>query len=637
MQLWWATGDQDDRALHEVCHAQGRWLLRVDAQGARLLDRDNPAHPERDIRPDVLDTLQMTRLRELLHTQSGSVAKATSTVTDFAVEIGSTARGQSVVFDITTHGPHLVVSGMTGSGKSTLLTSWMRDMCRQLPAERLEFVVIDFKGGLDFLGLSHLEHCVGLATDADEESIDRALDALSNELTIRERHVRQGKTSDDLPRLIVILDEFRATAQAHPRAVSLVIDLVARGRALGVHVVLSTQRASTSVSEDILANVPTRLAFRALSLTESTFLVGTPDAYRRLREPGEAIVMGIAHEPTFVRMKAPTETFETVAGNAIAPSLRRQLWTPSLPVRVCVEDASIEPRFVLEPNDVAARDQPTTTSAVLGLIDVLERRRWESAWYEPRDDGHLLSVGATRHCRESFLRAVESQLSATSSVRTVSTAVELWDLIDPRCANHEIPDVVVIPDVHAVFDDVRADARDDLSERLIARLRSPGHQRFIIGCDAAGVWPTRLGAVCRTRVDIGHDVRRANRGLWREHPIALVDDPMSREPVVPPRAPTVMPDAVLVIAPSVESIDALSSSIVARNVRIEAIATASTWQANLTQWMQVSESSTLLVPALHPSDARVLLREWSPLPPVGPNEMLVLYPNRTYARFALDD
>ena len=74
---------------------------------------------------------------------------------------------------------------------------------------------------------------------------------------------------------MIVIDEFATLAKQLPEFVTGVIDIAQRGRSLGVHLVLSTQRLSGAVDENIVANANVRIALRLLDRADSTAMIGS--------------------------------------------------------------------------------------------------------------------------------------------------------------------------------------------------------------------------------------------------------------------------------------------------------------------------------------------------------------------------
>lgn len=241
-----------------------------------------------------------------------------------------------VTVDLRRDGPHALVAGTSGSGKSELLQTLVASMAAVNTPDALTFVLVDYKGGSAFAACAHLPHCVGLVTDLDGRLVSRALDSLTAELRRRERLFADAAAKDiedywartgaRLPRLVIVVDEFASLVEELPDFVTGVVGIGMRGRSLGVHVVLATQRPGGVVSADMRANLNLRVCLRVTAASESLDVIDVPDAARiPVRRPGRAFVR-IGHgEPTAfqaARVGRP-RTAETSSGPPVRVALRR--------------------------------------------------------------------------------------------------------------------------------------------------------------------------------------------------------------------------------------------------------------------------------------------------------------------------
>ena len=207
--------------------------------------------------------------------------------------------------DLVGDGPHGLIAGTTGAGKSELLRSLVAALAAGHEPDRLNFVLIDYKGGSAFAQCAELPHTVGLVTDLDEQLGERALASLEAELRYRERVLREHGAgdlieyrrligddgADPLPRLVVIIDEFATLATELPEFIASLVGIAQRGRSLGVHLLLATQRPSGAVSENIRANTNIRICLRVNTPQESSDVIDSPAAAQIGRnQPGRAQV-----------------------------------------------------------------------------------------------------------------------------------------------------------------------------------------------------------------------------------------------------------------------------------------------------------------------------------------------------------
>ena len=239
-----------------------------------------------------------------------------------AAPVGVDADGV-LELDLVADGPHLLIGGTTGSGKSELLRSLVAGLALSADPDHLAFVLVDYKGGAAFDCCADLAHVAGLVTDLDDRLAERALRCLEAELRYREERLRRagaedlaayrvqsatgasggedplagsaeagggGGGEDPLPRLVVVVDEFATLVAELPEFVDSLVGIGQRGRSLGVHLVLATQRPAGAVTEDIRANTSCRIALRVTDRHDSNDVIGAADAAAIPRSrPGRAL------------------------------------------------------------------------------------------------------------------------------------------------------------------------------------------------------------------------------------------------------------------------------------------------------------------------------------------------------------
>jgi S-DNA-T family DNA segregation ATPase FtsK/SpoIIIE len=292
--------DESARVLPEECAVVLSWDIPGQGGPAMLADQVSVAWadrvaralaPVRDVSRD--DSASMipdsARLLDLIHMPDPSAdlvlmawQKRGRTT---KVPIGISADGLYIL-DLSADGPHGLIAGTTGAGKSELLQTIIAVLCVANRPDAMTFVLIDYKGGSAFKDCARLPHTVGMVSDLDGHLTLRALDSLGAELKRREemllhagakdiedywdtRRLRPELNLEPMPRLVLIIDEFAAMVAELPDFVHGLIDIARRGRSLGVHLLLATQRPAGVVSADIRANTNLRIALRVTSSDES--------------------------------------------------------------------------------------------------------------------------------------------------------------------------------------------------------------------------------------------------------------------------------------------------------------------------------------------------------------------------------
>ncbi|HET8928495.1 MAG TPA: FtsK/SpoIIIE domain-containing protein [Microbacterium sp.] len=341
-----------------------------------------------------------------------------------AVPIGTESGGEAIV-DLVGDGPHAVVAGVTGSGKSELMITWIVALCASRPPSEVCFLLADFKGGTAFDSLAQLPHVTGVLTDLDGTGARRALESLRAELRRREAELMRAGARDirdegvQLPRLVIVVDEFAAVLSEHPELRAVFTDVAARGRALGMHLILGTQRVAGVVRDALLANCPLRISLRVTDPADSRAVIGSAVAAQL---PGGEDARGLAYvrraadaDPRLTRIALTTA--DDVAGIAARTGARdapHAPWLPALPARIPLEKL----RAVERAPDDAGR-------LVLGVADEPHRQRQPIVELVIGEDRGLVAVGAARSGKSTLIELLAGQ--AESALRIAADPVAAWD------------------------------------------------------------------------------------------------------------------------------------------------------------------------------------------------------------------
>ncbi|UED83396.1 type VII secretion protein EccCa [Streptomyces profundus] len=223
--------------------------------------------------------------------------------------IGVSADGRVLGLDIKESaqngmGPHGLVVGATGSGKSELLRTLVLGMAATHPSDQLNLVLVDFKGGATFAGLSELPHVAAVITNLEDDLalVDRMAEALSGEIDRRqevlrdagnlvsvrdyERARQRGSSLPPLPSLFLVVDEFSELLAQKPDFADLFGRIGRLGRSLGLHLLLASQRLDEGRLRGLEAHLSYRIGLRTFSESESRTAIGVPDAHHLPSAPG---------------------------------------------------------------------------------------------------------------------------------------------------------------------------------------------------------------------------------------------------------------------------------------------------------------------------------------------------------------
>lgn len=219
--------------------------------------------------------------------------------------LGKDITGQSI-FDNLAKMPHLLVAGATGSGKSVTIHAFINSLLYRNPPENLKFIMIDPKRVELTLynGIPHL--LTPVITDPKKaimalkwlgKEMDRRYDILEK-ASVRDigsyhknvfypalDKAKEGETMPDaMPYTVVIIDELADLMQTYPRELEAsIVRLAQMSRAVGIHLILSTQRPSVNVITGLIkANIPSRLALQVVSQIDSRTILDAPGAEKLL-------------------------------------------------------------------------------------------------------------------------------------------------------------------------------------------------------------------------------------------------------------------------------------------------------------------------------------------------------------------
>ena len=198
--------------------------------------------------------------------------------------------------------PHLLVAGTTGSGKSVTIHSIINSLLYRNGPDDMKFIMVDPKR-VELTLYNKIPHLLTpVITEAKKtilalkwaaREMDRRYDILQAEsvqniesyhANIYEKGKKSGEEAERLPYIIIVIDELADIMQAYPRELeSAIVRLAQMSRAVGIHLILSTQRPSVNVITGLIkANIPTRIALQVSSQVDSRTILDQGGAEKLL-------------------------------------------------------------------------------------------------------------------------------------------------------------------------------------------------------------------------------------------------------------------------------------------------------------------------------------------------------------------
>jgi S-DNA-T family DNA segregation ATPase FtsK/SpoIIIE len=225
--------------------------------------------------------------------------------------LGYDVAGQTILADLRKM-PHLLIAGRTGSGKSVCVNALLLSLLYQNSPEDLKLILVDPKR----VELSIYKGIPHLKTDVivENKKVVNVLKWAAHEMERRYKlleavHVRdivsykekynRGETRivvdpdtgtakeeplENLPYIVIVIDEMADLMIMHGKEVeSIIIRIAQMSRAIGIHLILATQRPSVEVITGLIkANIPTRIAFQVTNQIDSRTILDTSGAEKLL-------------------------------------------------------------------------------------------------------------------------------------------------------------------------------------------------------------------------------------------------------------------------------------------------------------------------------------------------------------------
>lgn len=212
--------------------------------------------------------------------------------------------------------PHLLIAGQTGAGKSVMLNVILQSLTEQMSPDDLKLVLIDPKQ-VELSMFDEVPHLLAPVITESEESV-AALESLIEEMETRYKSLRAKKVRNidaynklkgtkKMPKIVVVVDEFadlmmnggnqkkkavtaeiterdifgkpimkykKTLEEEKPSVESMIVRIAQKARAVGIHLIIATQRPSADVVTGIIkANIPTKIAFTVTNQVNSKIIL----------------------------------------------------------------------------------------------------------------------------------------------------------------------------------------------------------------------------------------------------------------------------------------------------------------------------------------------------------------------------
>ncbi len=232
-------------------------------------------------------SLEIVPIRKILESDLMKQAKS-----KLAIPLGLDVGGNSRIADIAKM-PHVLIAGQTGSGKSVCVNSWICTLLFRASPDEVKLILVDPKRVelTPYNGIPHLLTPVIV----EPEKVVSALKWTVAEMERRYKMFTEVGAKNiegfnelagfqSIPYIIIFIDELAEIIMFSPSEVEdNICRLAQMARAVGIHLVLATQRPSVNVITGLIkANVPARIAFAVASMTDSRVVLDTPGAEKLL-------------------------------------------------------------------------------------------------------------------------------------------------------------------------------------------------------------------------------------------------------------------------------------------------------------------------------------------------------------------
>jgi len=283
--------------LSKITALDGNLALSLGAEAIRI---EAPIPGKRAVGVEVPNKkAAMVNLRSIIDSNPWKDGKS-----QLSFAIGKDISGQPIVGELETM-PHLLIAGQTGSGKSVMINTLLTSLLYKNSPADLKLILVDPKQ-VELTPYSHIPHLLTPVITQPEKCIS-ALKWSVNEMERRysllaekgKRNIEGYNSSnqeDHMPYIVIVIDELSDLMMIAARDVeALIVRIAQKARAVGIHLVLATQRPSVDVITGLIkANIPARIAFTVASQIDSRTIIDQMGAEKLLGK-GDLLITTSSH------------------------------------------------------------------------------------------------------------------------------------------------------------------------------------------------------------------------------------------------------------------------------------------------------------------------------------------------------
>jgi len=307
------------------------------------------------------------------------------------ISLGKGISGKSFFANLA-KAPHMLIAGATGSGKSVTIHAIINSLLFRNSPENLKFIMIDPKR-VELTLYNKIPHLLTpvitdpkkaiLALKWAAKEMSRRYDILeSNSVRdIDSYHKNKADEGDGMPYIVIVLDELADIMQTYPRELeSAIVRLAQMSRAVGIHLILSTQRPSVNVITGLIkANVPTRIALQVSSQIDSRTILDGSGAEKLLGAGDMLYQGGDMSKPQRLQSAYITETEVKKVAKYLADTYKDEIMgeinlTTTEPGKDSIFEANLEEDDMDDADDMYEEAKQTVLETGKASTSFLQRK-----------------------------------------------------------------------------------------------------------------------------------------------------------------------------------------------------------------------------------------------------------------------